>query len=261
MARPTPRGGLGRAGLGGIIGRGMAKPKITTTMLEEYLRQMPSRSFGVLPWWVIIFAGGIPPILGYVVFQGFGYAAVGLVLGWVVYKALSSFRARQEARLRPEARLDYEKWGQVDRLKKCMGEGKLSSHVPGPVLEQLEVAARARFEALEDLRLQSGHAPELALQVREDLDSELALAISCAAPVIRREEHGYSQVKKWEADEPLMQSVCRRVASRSERLATIAASVHGLGPLSDGSLREQLAKVREERLAAEAELEASLREV
>ena len=238
----------------------MAKPKITTTMLEEFLRATPRRSFGVLPLWVVVLAGVIPPCVGFFAFAGFSYAVVGIVVGIALSKLLGALRARQEAGLRPETRLDHEKWGQVERLKRCLADGKLSADVPATVLEQLEVAARARFEALEDLRLQPGHTAELTRQVREDLDNELALAISCAAPVIRREEHGYSQVKKWEADDALMSSVARRVSSRTERLAVIGESVRGLGPTGDDSLREQLRVVRQERLAAEAELEAALRD-
>ncbi|MBS1708358.1 MAG: hypothetical protein JSS65_06495 [Armatimonadetes bacterium] len=240
----------------------MARKKVATPMLEAFVRDAKVKTFGVMPWWQIIVLAIVPLVVASgvdkLVTIGKLVDLVGLLAGGAILWYFIQKRNTQLANLPLDHKFDYEKWQQVGRVKQILGQGKLTHHIATPVLEELEAAARARFEALEELKTFGNESPELVSQMRNELDEELALAIASSAPVTRRDDQSRSLLKTWEDDQKLMAQVTRRVRARRDRIEAVAQSVSGLEPTGASSLRDALLKARQEREEAEAELNQSL---
>lgn len=233
----------------------MARKKVSTPMLEAFLRETPDRSFGVMPGW-IEWAGSAAVLFGLLNSHFLGFLATAILTA-AVWGLLHFIRDRQIARLDLRRKIEFEKWTHVARLRAIITAGaKLSSYLPGAVAEELEACARARFHALEELRL--GEDPVSVEQIKEEMDAELAVAIASAAIVTRRDDQAMGDVKRWEQDEALLAPIVQRIAVRRQRLE--ALSVETRTP-DMSALRDNLARAKAEREAAERELDESLRQM
>lgn len=225
-------------------------------MLEAFLRETPGESFGVWPvWleWVVGSAVAFFMITGQIGFLG-KLPLAPFLAGAAAWWVLHTIREGQISRLDSRKKLDFEKWNRVGRVRNILAQGaKLSTYLPVPVLESLEACARARFNALEEIRLSGDHVSLVAFN--DDLNEEMALAIATAAIVTRRDDQAMKDVKRWEEDDDLMADIVRRIDTRRERMESV---IVGLG---SGSLRDNLARAKAEREAAERELDESLRQM
>jgi hypothetical protein len=241
----------------------MARKKVSTPMLEAFLREAPAKDFGVWPQWLEWVAGaGTAFLLMSVQIDFFEKSKLwAFGIGAAVWYGFHFCREQQITRLDRHQKVHFERWSHVQRLRAIMVSGaKLSSYLPVPVAEQLEACARARLQTLEEVRLAGPTDPELVSRVTQEVDDELSLAIGSAALVTRRDEQSLKDVKMWESDESLLAPILRRISTRRERLESLAESLVSSAPESE-SLRDLLARVKVEREEAERELNDSLRQM
>lgn len=229
------------------------RAKVPTPMLEQFLRQAKPPGGRVWPTWVdiplAILAGAMImslPLRGFAIFP----AAIAV---WGVLRICKSHRDRQIAKQTPQTRTAWERWQRIRRVVSIEKNNQLHSHVPTPVLQSLEKAARSWHAVTEDLRSHAISDPVFAGEAQAEVDAIMMTAVAAAVPVVRRDEHGRSRVKQMESDTALMDQICQQIAKESARLDECTGGAL-LREGSDQKLFERLAKSRRERAAAEAEL-------
>ena len=221
-------------------------------MLEAFLRQAEAPVSSVFTEqydWVIYLA---------VFFGGLHYAGiwVALIASAVLSGLITSIRKMAIARQPASYRLAIERWIRIERLQKLSKDGSLKSHVPEPVMIALEEAARTWHESREVIHNLAVTDPELAAEVQSMIDASMTTAVAVAEPVVRQEDQSKKVVSRMAADEDLMRRICSRIKSEEGRMAQCQqefVSETASGPVS---IRDRMQLARQERAAAEAELDA-----
>src|SRR5579859_1033313 len=189
----------------------MAREKVPTPMLEEFLRQAHAPDGGVSPVWLDWPLAIVVFVLALMVPVEFidiilAFAAAAAVLAY-----RRSSRRKQLALQTPVYQAAYERWDRARRLVSQFKSGQLHSHVPIPVLVALERAARSWHDAREELRSLALADATFVGEIQAEVDAIMMVATAAACPVIRRDDQGSKAMRKMEEDTHLMGMICRRI--------------------------------------------------
>jgi hypothetical protein len=227
-------------------------------MLSEFFRHATRPPVLVvmegLEWWV---GWGSLAVFGSV-FHRPAFEIIPVAIGVGSYYFVKQRREKQVYALSANDRLKYNRWKKFRRVQKMFKDGGIHKAVPRPVLLRLESAARTWHEAREALLPWVDADPAAYEEALATLDVLMMAAVAGAEPVVRRDDQRNSDVRRWEEDEDLMLRITTRIDAEEAKMQAWLTSSARVEDLSQASLRERLERARQERNAAEAELDAML---
>ncbi len=220
-------------------------------MLEGFLRSLKPPQGLRIPGWVEWVAASVTSLaflpLGPISLAAGAATGIGIRYGRI---RLQNKRLSEST---PQTRAQVESWQLANKIVGLQRHQKLHSHVPQPVLEALESAARSWHEAMEELRIHAIEDPATVELIRAEVNMLMTGAVASAEKVHRRSNQGRRVLRAIEADAQLMEQVCRRIGRYTSQLAKWADDIAAPEAFTTG-LRKQLVMAKAERDAAETEL-------